>query len=151
MTVELTDANVVAFIVNNATLTAVAAAHRGEDDQLIEACNGYTGVGSGNVAGDSITPSDLTKLLDAQEFRTFTNSVINQMLFLKADGIIVMGSPETQEKLNLILDQYPTSLAAVQQKYTRPGTLWECHFGKGLVCNQDILDRARNSGNQHNF
>ena len=149
MTVEVNEANIIALINGNSVLSAVASAHRGDDAQLNAACNAVSS--SVTLPGDPITPAAFTDLLDGDEYRTFTQPVFSQLGFLTAAGTVVMGSSATQEKLDGILAPYSKSLAAVQARYTRNGSLWEGQFGKGLSSNQDWLDKARNFGSGNNF
>jgi hypothetical protein len=151
MTVEVNNANVIAFINGNSTLHAIALEHPGANQPLIDACNGTTGIGAGTVAGDPVSASQLLTLLDADDLQRMSTQQIALLTFYTSVQTLDLGDASIQSKLNAVLATYATSKAAVQAKYTRPGSLWEVHFGKGLVCDQVILDTARNSGSGNNF
>ena len=149
MTVAVNDANVVSFINNNAALHAVALANPGADQPLIEACNQV--VSSVSVPGDMISASQFLSLLDGAELGAMSTPQVALVTLYASVQNLEMGDSSIQSKLDTLFSQFPTSLAAVRSKYTRNGSRWEGQFGKGLQADQNTLDKARNSGDGHNF
>jgi len=154
MTLAITSQNVINFIVQdsrNVGFLSIRQSFPGANQPLLDAANNVSGPGFGSVAGDPISATDFLDLLDATEFNALTTAQLAQVNTLMAPGTITMGSSRTQEKLNAILANYATSLAAVQAKYTRSGSPWEMTFGKGSVADNETLNTARNSGSGNNF
>lgn len=151
---ELTNANVVAFIVSDPRsvgFSAIRTAHPSEDGPLIEAANNTSGPGAGTVSGDAITSSALLDLIDAGEFVTLTTAQLAQLQTIMSAGVVNVGAVSTQDKLATLLADKATSLANVSARFTRPAGPWEVYFGKGNQAGVGVLDDARNSNGGSQF
>ena len=147
-----TNAAVISFVKTDPLgcgVTAAASGSPGNDTAIESVVN----VVSANypVPASPMTAADFEELFDATEFSTFTSAVEQQLQLMFTAGVINVGDAPVQSQLNALFTNYPRTLAAVQGKYTRPGSAWEYWFGAGSQATNSILDQARNSGSGNNF
>lgn len=150
----VTDANVITFITadpRSVGFSAIRTANPGQDEPLIVAANNAEGPGSGTVAGDPMNSADFFDLIDGEEYNAMTGPQLTSLQTIMSPGSVKLGSAPTQAKLDNLLADYATSLAAVRAKYTTPAGAWEVYFGKGNLADGPTLDHARNSGSGNNF
>ena len=154
MVAEVTDANVITFIVSDPRsvgFSAIRAAHPGDDNALIVAASSTDGPGSGTVGADPITSSDLLDLVAAGDFSAMNSAQLAQLQTILSAGSVNIGQSASQAKLDSLFANFATTKATLQSNYTRPASPWEVYFGAGQAPTISILDHARNSGSGNNF
>lgn len=148
----VTDANIITFIVSDPLsvgFAAIRTAHPGSDSDLIVAANDVSGPGSGTVAADPISKSDLFGLIDSSNLVAMNSQQIG--LWGMLPDTVKIGEAGTQANLEAIFDGFAATLGNFANAYVQPAGPWEVYFGKGNLATQQLLDSARNSGSGNNF